>query len=402
LKIGFIVNIGFPTGGATTNRVYTLAKGLWNEKNNVKVYCLRPTESAEMLLNENNAGFYDGIEYLYTSKSIIRSKYKLCRALNVIRGNVGFFFSFIKNSRTEKFDFLISSTSDYISNGVISIICRWYKTKFVLAVDEFPHVVRTPERYPNWFRTLYLGSFFRLFDGLIVMTSVLEDYYKPFCNKTAQLIHIPMTVEMERFEGKKEIPPLVANTKYFAYCGSMGQNNKDGIPILIKAFHKVLKKNICENLKLVLIGTSSPFELDKLKSIIVDLQMEDSVIFTGKVHKDIIPDYICNAMALCLSRPDNIQAQGGFPTKLGEYLATGRPVVVTDVGEISKYLNDQSAYISKPDSIDDFGEKMVQVLTDPNSISIGQKGKKVAEEHFCYKKQGKILSDFLRSMQKLS
>ena len=43
---------------------------------------------------------------------------------------------------------------------------------------------------------------------------------------------------------------------------------------------------------------------------------------------------------LVLARPDNIQAKGGFPTKLGEYLATGNPVVVTKVGEIPNYLID--------------------------------------------------------------
>ena len=53
-----------------------------------------------------------------------------------------------------------------------------------------------------------------------------------------------------------------------------------------------------------------------------------------------MPKYLCNAKLLALARPDSIQAQGGFPTKLGEYLATGRPVVVTKVGEIPDYLED--------------------------------------------------------------
>ena len=54
---------------------------------------------------------------------------------------------------------------------------------------------------------------------------------------------------------------------------------------------------------------------------------------------------------MALARPTNKQAEGGFPTKLGEYLATGNTVVVTNVGEIGEFLHDKvNAFVSDPDS----------------------------------------------------
>ncbi len=59
--------------------------------------------------------------------------------------------------------------------------------------------------------------------------------------------------------------------------------------------------------------------------------------------------------------PDSKQAQGGFPTKLGEYLATGNPVCATTVGEIPDYLVDgESVYFAVPGSVDSFADAMLR------------------------------------------
>ena len=115
------------------------------------------------------------------------------------------------------------------------------------------------------------------------------------------------------------------------------------------------------------MGHTSPYEplkIKKLKELCIKLNIMDEVIFTGKIQKDLMPDYLCNANVLCLARPNNIQAQGGFPTKLGKSLATGNPVVVTKVGEIPDYLDEQSAYLACPGSVDDFANNLKKALID--------------------------------------
>jgi len=103
------------------------------------------------------------------------------------------------------------------------------------------------------------------------------------------------------------------------------------------------------------------------------------------------------AVVLALSRPSSHQAEGGFPTKLGEYLATSKPVVITDVGEIGQYLtNGVSAFIAKPDSTDDFSDKLDKCLSNrKKAMEIGERGYEVAKKYFDYKSQSETLVNFL-------
>ncbi len=112
-----------------------------------------------------------------------------------------------------------------------------------------------------------------------------------------------------------------------------------------------------------------------------------------------MPILLINAEILALARPDNIQAKGGFPTKLGEYLATGNPVVITDVGEHTEYLTDgESAYISNPDNPTHFAEKLLQASKDLIiSNKIGLNGKKIATQFFNNQIQSEKLYHFLNS-----
>ncbi len=104
-----------------------------------------------------------------------------------------------------------------------------------------------------------------------------------------------------------------------------------------------------------------------------------------------------NAGLLVLPRPDSKQAQGGFPTKLGEYLATGKPVCVTRVGEIPEYLEDgKSVFMAKPGDTDSFAYAMERALSNPVlAKEVGKNGRKVAEKYFNMEKQAEKLYNFL-------
>jgi glycosyltransferase involved in cell wall biosynthesis len=120
------------------------------------------------------------------------------------------------------------------------------------------------------------------------------------------------------------------------------------------------------------------------------------------MDRENLPDMLGNAIMLVLARPESKQAEGGFPTKLGEYLATGKPVVVTGVGEIGDYLHDgENAYIAKPGDPRHFAEKMESVLNDyENALRIGARGQKLALTTFNYIFQGKELAAWLQNIAK--
>jgi len=231
------------------------------------------------------------------------------------------------------------------------------------------------------------------YDGLALMTKQLMKHYKAFSLKGPILLHLPMTVDLNRFKAANN-PVNGFNKPYIAFVGVMN-NAKEGVNILIKAFSIIAKEFPAH--RLYLIG-SWHYDTDGHINLISNLNLEDKVFWMGEYKRDEIPPIIKNADLLVLPRPDSRQAQGGFPTKLGEYLASGNPVCATKVGEIPDYLTDgESVYFAEPGSVDSFANAMHRALSNPEEAKrIGANGRKVAETHFNKDIQSKILFDFLK------
>ena len=171
----------------------------------------------------------------------------------------------------------------------------------------------------------------------------------------------------------------------------MLDGNKDGVSILIESF--AIIANEFPTLKLQLIGSlKNQSTNQKLKFLINKFNIENRVIIIESAQRDEIPALLCNSDILALARPNNKQAEGGFPTKLGEYLATGNIVVITDVGEIGLFLKDKiNSFISEPDSAEKFSQKIREAMLSDNTQKIGIEGKKLVYNEFNYLTQATIL-----------
>lgn len=87
-----------------------------------------------------------------------------------------------------------------------------------------------------------------------------------------------------------------------------------------------------------------------------------------------------------------------MPSKVAEYLSTGRPVVLTNVGELYKFLADgRDCYMALPNSIESFAQKLDEALLDLNASIIGERGYKVALQ-FDISVQSKLLLEYLKSI----
>ena len=228
-------------------------------------------------------------------------------------------------------------------------------------------------------------------DYFAVMTNTLIGYYRTMAKPEAKFLHLPMTVDLSRFQNINDTNKY--KKPYIAFTGTY-TNVKDGVDILIKSFAKICSKYL--DYHLYLAGFYH-YDVLKQKELISQLGLNDRVTYLGMLDKEQIPEFVCNSDLLVLSRPDSHQARGGFPTKLGEYLATGNPVCVTKVGEISDYLDDNvSAFMAAPGDVDSFADAMDRALFDKEKARrVGLNGRKVAEENFSIDIQSKRLVQFL-------
>lgn len=398
MNIIVLTNEPFPIGMAATNRILSISKGIVENSHWVKVVILQPTEKiSNKVRNELIKGTYNGIEFEYSSCITIWPKSKINKGFCKVKGIVNAIRIIYSLRKTKTINCLLLVSNSFTDIILFFFVAKLLNIKYLQEKSEFPFVLNKKSFFGKIYAQFYIKYIYKCFDGMIIMTKPLYNFFTTKVRKDTKLILVPMTVEPERFANNKIKTNELSN--YIAYCGYMG-GNKDGVPILIDAFKIVFNKY--DKLKLYLIGdTSNVNEYNVLKQKIKDLDLNDKVVLTGKVNRDDIPAYLCNASLLVLARPSSLQSEGGFPTKLGEYLATGNPVVVTRVGEIPDYLTDGvTAFLSSPDSAEAFAKKIDYALSNPFlAQKIGLAGREVALNIFNYRMQSKKIIDFIESLQ---
>lgn len=238
---------------------------------------------------------------------------------------------------------------------------------------------------------IYLRFICTRFDGFIVISRALENYFRPFMKKDTKKHLMPILVETERFS-QTDTP----SKNVISYCGSM-QGTKDGVPLLIDAFSKIASQFPETNLQL--IGPTNFEGFSQLQEHINELNLTNRIVFTGRVKRDEMPGLLQESRILALARSPSKQNEGNFPTKLGEYLATGRLSVVTSVGDIPDYLeHGKNALLADPGSVKDFAKQLEYGLADEKERkSIGREGRLLAENVFNNKVQGEKLLNWLNT-----
>lgn len=266
----------------------------------------------------------------------------------------------------------------YGCNHLVNMLVKRKDIEVYQERTEHPAVSRLP--FSNMEK--YLKNCAKL-TGMFVISNQLKTYFESIGVYRERIHIINMTVDYSRFEKIERN----ASERYIAYCGK-ATNNKDGVDDLIKAF--ALTSQTHEDVKLYIIGSppNSSEESGNLE-LVERLGISDKVVFVGVVNSQEMPQILKNAEILALARPDNIQSKYGFPTKLGEYLLTGNPVVITSVGDIPLFLKDNySAFIACPNNPEVFSRKLNWVLDNKaEANAVGNNGRLVALKEFDSKKE---------------
>ena len=235
---------------------------------------------------------------------------------------------------------------------------------------------------------------YRFLDGFIVISSALETYLKPYTDKGAQLIIVPIIIDTER-QGLGIVAPVTH--PYLLHAGALS-NRKDGIGEVMDAF-AIASKNCNESLHMYFTSKIAPKDLwQKIKQVIEDNNLQDRVHFLGDVAESDLLAYQKHCRMLIINKHVNEQNLHNFPTKLGEYLVLERPVITTGIGELGKYLKDgENAFIVPLHNIQAMAEKIIYVLHHPKeSAIVGSRGKETASLYFDYLVQGKRLANFFK------
>ena len=351
----YIIDSAYIPTAAATNRLFAFAHSLSERGCKCRFYYLFPDNNLS-----KSERYTDEFEFVYLWEDwTVRNKY-----LNTLRS----IRKFYKQMKPE------------IPVYVYSMInCLYFIQKRNIRIfheqTENPDVVgRIEGIVGKCFFWLYKKAVKRI-EFLFVITPALKDkYIKELGVDPAKIDVVNMTVDKNRFMNLSDYEP----SDTISYCGYISEF-KDGVSVLIRAFAIVHAKH--PNYKLQIIGPFADNETERnLYALVESLGVKNNVVFTGPIAADTMPIRLKSSKILALARPDNLQAKYGFATKIGEYLMTGRPAVLTRVGAVEDFLQDKhDCILADPDNVDDFAEKLLWTIDNyEEAASIGKRGRETA------------------------
>ena len=381
-------NFSFPEGNAATNRVYTYAKGFIENNVNSYVICFGNNYLPETEGNVEKIQFFHPINRKKRSNSfIIRNWYKFIKCINTIK-------IIRRINKEDRVEAIITYTKISSTHLFSWLLVKIIRTKLIIENSEHPL-----RYYQNGFINkiigkLKLGIELRTFDGILLITQHLIDFYKTQVSSDNKLLLVPSTVDPTRFTtGKTE------NTTY-GYIGYFGSIDfeRDNIDMLLKAYSMIHERY--DNVHLVLGGMVYDIEKKIIFDFIKSLKIESKVHIIEYLSREEIIQYFINAQILVLVRHSDPFTEASFPCKLTEYLSTGNPVISVMVSEIPKYIEDgENGFLVKPEDALGLSEKLEFVLNNYQFASeVAQRGKELTNSIFNYRYQAKRIIEFIHSI----
>lgn len=134
-----------------------------------------------------------------------------------------------------------------------------------------------------------------------------------------------------------------------------------GIDILLLAFQQFHRQVPTSRLLIVGEGPKRGWA----EGFVAGAGLTEAVIFTGWVSHDLLPSYLARMDIATAPYPPS-PSHYFSPLKLYEYLAMGRPIVATCIGQTAELLSgNKKALLVEPGNVETFTEALLKLQNDP-------------------------------------
>lgn len=391
----------FPFNSSAANLIRNLSKGLMENGAEVKVHLLKGNSVDNYKYYSKRINHYEGIKFSYCCFKKRPHNY----FLKIFEDFVAPYVSATKivNSKlANKVDCVIIYTGYLYNYLPIILICKLLKIKIIkYSVDWFDKGIIAPKWWllPKWYLFLFQICYLdKKLDGIISISKFLNDHYLKLGFSKERLLIMPNLINIDFFFSTDKIVSK-SNIIRIGYSGAAPILN--GVDDLIKSFI-ILSREI-GNLELLIIGdvATGESQLPILKKMVENEDIVSKVIFTGRVASSEVPQLISSCDILILARKKTKFADAGFPTKLGEYFATQKPVILSKIGDFPDYFSDkQEVIFCMPNNPESLAKSLRYVITNyEDAIQIGRNGCNWAKENLDYKINTKKIYKFIESLQ---
>jgi glycosyltransferase involved in cell wall biosynthesis/peptidoglycan/xylan/chitin deacetylase (PgdA/CDA1 family) len=382
---------GYPLGNASAARITMVGRALQAAGFGFSLLHCGPSP---MTINTEPSGVYEGIHFEYTTP-VRRPENPLARILMYIRGAVGLTVRLARLWPVRRSRLVYLYVMDGPLGLYIGLLCGLLGLPVVQELCEWFPGVPGCSRFTKWF---YSKPIFKLATGVLVISRFIERCVtarQAAVNPQLSIHRLPAVVDAERFSNSGTIlDPVPDPIPTFVYCGTWLID----ISFLIDAF--ALVRDSGYSCKLKLVGGS----LEEYGKTILDLAADcglasEDIIFTGCVDAHTLEACYRNASALLMPLWADDRSIARIPNKMPEYLASGRPVVAGNIGDLTEILTDGvNAYLAEAGNTREFANRMIAVLDDPSRASqIGAAGRESCVAHLDYRAHVEGLAQFFGS-----
>ena len=377
-KVCFISPEYLPLSGGTGAYVYYLSKELM--KHGYSVYIVTGYEEAkDVKVNDKHSVFFLKIPKTPIVKSFMFAGSSF-RKLNRVRDSIQVDIAHANLPLVPNF-----AVPFNFGKTLISTVHSTWKGE-AEAIKGEPYSRLNPnEKFMvsfNWFLRIFEEKMFERSNKLIAVSDFtrreLMHYYKVKEDKI-RVIH--NGVDVDKFkpasDKRKAKEELGFNPDDIAILSVGRLYARKGLFTLIESMPAVVKR--FRNAQFIISGKGQSNEMKKLVSHATRLGVKDNIIFTG---------YFPDAKLPKLYQAADVFAFSTFyehhPFAVLEALATGLPVVTTNVGGIPETIEDgKNGFLCQPFNPREFSSRILYLLEHPAVASeMGFRARKTIEERF--------------------
>jgi glycosyltransferase involved in cell wall biosynthesis len=381
----------YPEGMGAAARVHALATGFLKAGHTPLVLRTGQPSPPREGQRREASGVYEGVPFRYTHGSavphpnfFVRQWLKLVDPLRFYRAAKAHFAGCRPRAILGYSEEKTTLLEAYLISSLLGAV-------YVQDLQEYPRLYAPQSTWRKLETQVYLRLFFKLPRAFSAISSLLENLARQFGRKGARVLRVPILVETERFFPGTETE---TSSREIVFAGNLDHPGE--VSGLLEVFERVAGE--VPDARLTILGGSAKDDTTALlRKRAADLGVGGRVELAGLVPREEMPARLRKAQVLVLPRSAELYSRAGLPTKLAEYLASGKPVVVTATGDIPDYLEDGvSAYVVPPDDPDDFARGIIRVLTNPDEAkAVGARGRDVALRSFDNASNCRRLADLM-------
>jgi len=305
--------------------------------------------------------------------------------------------------RSERPDFIYHRHSEF--NFASSVLARRAGVPLVLECNGSEVWVKK-----NWGK-VYFAKILKLAeeiqfleaDLITVVSSVMKDQLVRLGVDHSKILVNPNGVDPKRFrpdvDGSGIRDRLGLRGKIIAgFVGTFGAWH--GVDVLARAIRPTVSRN--PHIHFLIVGEGAL--RGEIERIIAADGVEASVTLTGSIPHDFVPEYLGACDILLSPHVQNTDGSVffGSPTKVFEYLAMGKAIIASGVGQIGEILSDGvNALIMKHKDHVDLAAKIILLAENPALRQrLGRVARRDAEERFSWRMNAQRVVEAVHKLKK--